>query len=210
MSVFITVNIIPVGIHKSTWLWAKKQYACTCIKKKSLAKTTFKLGRYYLPIDYLHKHNLEEQDKSSDIEQQPPFGDHKTQILHLSPTSESGCTEATLVINNPLYKHCVTVKKVLKQQNRYLSVNIVHEYFLFYTKLHMTKLSNRVTLIPLDEHFYEFWLLVFIWNKLFLMHFTFYIMTWQRTFAWQWVLNSNLYILNGWKVKYHPLLLHVN
>ena len=39
--------------------------------------------------------------------------------------------------------------------------------FLFYKKLHMTKLSITVKLIPQDKHFYEFWLLAVVRNTTF-------------------------------------------
>ena len=69
--------------------------------------------------------------------------------------------------------------------------------FLFYKnyfKLHMTKLSIRVKLIPKDKPFYEFPLLAFVWN-ITLLHFTVYTIAWQmRKFEPQWVLNTNLCI----------------
>ena len=82
--------------------------------------------------------------------------------------------------------------------------------FLCYKKLHTAKLysseSNSYHKTSLSVSF-GCWHLSGI--PLSPLHFTVYTIAWQRKFEPQWVLNTDLCILNGWKVKYQPFSLRV-
>ena len=99
--------------------------------------------------------------------------------------------------------------KILKQQNRYLWVIIVCGYFSVirsFTWLNYPSESNSYNKTSLSVSF-GCWHLSGI--PLSPLHFTVYTIAWQRKFEPQWVFNTILCILSGWKVKYEPCSLRV-
>ena len=101
------------------------------------------------------------------------------------------------------------MRRLLKQQNRYLWVILVCGYFSVirsFTWLNHPSESNSYHKTSLSVRF-GCWYLSGI--PLFPLHFSVYTIAWQRKFEPQWVLNTNLCILSSWKVKYQPLSLRV-
>ena len=91
----------------------------------------------------------------------------------------------------------VTLSRMLKQQNRYLSVIIVSGYFSFirsFTCPNFPSKSNSYHNTSLSMSF-GCWHLSGI--PLCPLHLTVYTIAWQRKFEPQWVFNINLCILSG-------------
>ena len=97
----------------------------------------------------------------------------------------------------------------LKQQNRYLWVIIVCGYFSVirsFTWPNYPSDSYSYHKTSLSVSFGCWHLSGILLSPL---HFTVYTVAWQRQFESQWVFNTNLCILSGWKVKYQPFSLRV-